>query len=134
MLTLDVEQTVGDFVRQRPTRARVFESLKIDYCCGGKISLRQACTKRGIDLREVLQAILKSDELADADTLVNVDTMGLAQLADHIETTHHAYLRDELPRLDTMTEKVARVHGDKTTDCPLYARRSSFSKRNSNHT
>lgn len=34
MLTLDPEQTVGDFVRQKPTRARGFESLKIDYCCG----------------------------------------------------------------------------------------------------
>jgi regulator of cell morphogenesis and NO signaling len=118
MLTLNAEQTVGDFVRQKPTRARVFESLKIDYCCGGQISLSQACRKRGIEVGEVLQAIHKSDELADADTLVNVDTMGLAQLADHIETTHHAYLRDELPRLDTMTEKVARVHGDKDDRLP----------------
>ncbi|QDV86197.1 hemerythrin domain-containing protein [Stieleria magnilauensis] len=39
--------------------------------------------------------------------------MSLTELADHIETTHHAYLREELPRLDFMTEKVARVHGDK---------------------
>ena len=58
MLTLDPEQTVGDFVRQKPTRARVFESLKIDYCCGGKVSLVRACEKRGIDVGEVLQAII----------------------------------------------------------------------------
>lgn len=39
--------------------------------------------------------------------------MMLTELADHIEQTHHAYLRKELPRLEWMTEKVARVHGDK---------------------
>jgi regulator of cell morphogenesis and NO signaling len=124
MITLDPEQTVGDFVRQKPTRARVFESLKIDYCCGGKVSLVRACEKRGIDVGEVLQAISTNDEQADLDTLVDVDSMGLTELADHIEATHHAYLREELPRLDAMTEKVARVHGDK--DERLFRMRQAF--------
>jgi regulator of cell morphogenesis and NO signaling len=124
MLTLDPEQTVGDFVRQKPARARVFESLQIDYCCGGKVPLVQACEKRGISMGEVLQAISLSDELADSGTLVDVDSMGLTELADHIESTHHAYLRDELPRLDLMTEKVSRVHGDK--DERLFRMRQAF--------
>lgn len=124
MLTLDPEQPVGDFVRQKPTCARIFESLKIDYCCGGKISLLRACEKRGIDVAAVLQAINASDEFADTDTLVDVDAMGLTELADHIEATHHAYLRTELPRLDFMTEKVARVHGDK--DERLHSMRDAF--------
>jgi regulator of cell morphogenesis and NO signaling len=124
MITLDPEQSVGEFVRQKPTRARVFESLKIDYCCGGKVSLVRACEKRGIEVGEVLQAISTNDEQADLGTLVDVDTMALTELADHIEATHHAYLREELPRLDAMTEKVARVHGDK--DERLYKMRQAF--------
>ncbi len=124
MITLDPEQTVGDFVRQKPTRARVFESLKIDYCCGGKVSLVRACEKRGIDVGQVLQAISTNDEQADTGTLVNVDSMGLTELANHIEATHHAYLREEFPRLDFMTEKVARVHGDK--DERLFKMRQAF--------
>jgi regulator of cell morphogenesis and NO signaling len=40
-------------------------------------------------------------------------TMTLSELADHIEATHHAYLRVELPRLATMAQRVAKVHGDK---------------------
>jgi regulator of cell morphogenesis and NO signaling len=113
MLTLDPEQSVGDIVRLKPARARVFESLKIDYCCGGKVSLAQACEKRGIEAHVVLQAILERDEQADSSMLVDVDSMGLSELADHIEAAHHAYLREELPRLDFMTEKVSRVHGEK---------------------
>lgn len=124
MTTLDPEQTVGNFVRQKPTRARVFESLKIDYCCGGKVSLVRACEKRGIEVGEVLQAIITNDEQADLGTLVDVDSMALTELANHIEATHHAYLREELPRLDAMTEKVARVHGDK--DGRLYKMRQAF--------
>jgi len=49
MTTLDSTATVGSFVRKKPTRERVFESLKIDYCCGGKIPLAHACEKKGID-------------------------------------------------------------------------------------
>jgi len=32
--------------------------------------------------------------------------MSLTELADHIEQTHHVYLRSELPRLAAMTGEV----------------------------
>ncbi|QEF97786.1 Iron-sulfur cluster repair protein YtfE [Stieleria maiorica] len=112
MLTLDPNQTVGDFVRQSPSLARVFERLNIDYCCGGKVTLARACEKRGIDTADVLQQLDKCNADAQTDRFVDADGMTLTELADHIESTHHAYLKEELPRLDLMTEKVARVHGD----------------------
>ena len=43
--------------------------------------------------------------------ITDATAMSLTELADHIEQTHHAYLRAELPRIDAMTEKVATVHG-----------------------
>jgi len=124
MQTLNPEQTVGDFVRQKPTRARVFESLKIDYCCGGKISLNRACERRGVSVDDVVSQIEASDAAAERNDLVDADAMALTELADHIEATHHAYLREELPRLDFMTEKVSRVHGDK--DARLFKMREAF--------
>lgn len=124
MLTLDPNQTVGDFVRQNPNRARVFESLKIDYCCGGKISLSRACEKRGINAEAVLEQIQACDAANEPTELVDVDSMTLTELADHIQATHHAYLKEELPRLEFMTEKVSRVHGDK--DARLYRMREAF--------
>lgn len=124
MQTLDPSATVGSFVRQKPGRARVFESLKIDYCCGGKIPLAQACDKKGIDAAEVIQQIEASDAASENCDLPDADSMTLTELADHIEATHHAYLREELPRLDFMTEKVSRVHGDK--DVRLFKMREAF--------
>ena len=111
MTTLNTQTTVGDLVRQQPSRSRVFENLKIDYCCGGKIPLAQACAKHGLDVDDVLKQLQDAADVSD--NCVDVDSMTLAELADHVEQTHHAYLRVELPRLDQMTEKVARVHGDK---------------------
>ena len=40
-------------------------------------------------------------------------SMPLDKLADHIEATHHAHLLNELPRLQRMASRVAKVHGDK---------------------
>ena len=114
MTTLTPQSTVGDLVRAQPNRARVFERLKIDYCCGGKLPLADACAKVGVDLDDVLQQIQQADATADPSgaDLIDADTMTLTDLADHIEQTHHAYLRDELPRLDFMTDKVFKVHGE----------------------
>ncbi|MDP0496514.1 MAG: iron-sulfur cluster repair di-iron protein [Verrucomicrobiota bacterium JB024] len=110
MTNLNVQTTVGELVRERPARSRVFEQHRIDYCCGGKRPLAEVCAERGLDLDKILSELQASDQ---ADTrLVDADAMGLAELADHIVATHHAYLREEMPRLDFMTRKVAAVHGD----------------------
>jgi len=55
---------------------------------------------------------------------IDLATISLAALTDHLEQTHHAYLRSELSRLDEMTKKVAAVHGEK--DPRLYQLRETF--------
>lgn len=111
MLSSPLIQTVGELVRENPARSRVFEQFSIDYCCGGKVPLREACRDRGLDPDRVAADLARVDA-EPAPSSVDPASMGLAALADHIEATHHAYLREELPRLDVMTKKVAQVHGD----------------------
>lgn len=113
MTTIDTQTTVGQLVRENPGRARVFESHRIDYCCGGKIPLSDACRRREVDPDVIVEQLRQCDATRSDQTVTDADAMSLTELADHIEQTHHAYLREELPRLDVMTEKVARVHGDK---------------------
>ena len=112
MQTLNANTTVGDFVRENPNRARVFATLQIDYCYGGKVPLEQACKKQGLEPSAVLSQLEQCDQSGRSDSMVAADSMTLTELADHIEATHHAYLKEELPRLDFMTEKVAWVHGE----------------------
>ncbi|TWU33930.1 iron-sulfur cluster repair di-iron protein [Novipirellula artificiosorum] len=119
------DTAVGELVRQRPQRSRVFEQFGVDYCCGGKVSLRQACEKKNVNLDEVCENLKTCDQAPDrSEGLVDADLMTLTELANHIESTHHAYLKEEIPRLEWMTEKVARVHGEK--DERLHALRKAF--------
>jgi regulator of cell morphogenesis and NO signaling len=111
MNTMTVETTVGELVRAVPARSRVFENLGIDYCCGGKKPLTEVCRAKGLDPATVVAMLSALDATSD-DTLADPDRMTLVELCDHIERAHHDYLRDELPRLDFMTRKVAAVHGD----------------------
>lgn len=106
------ESTVGELVAARPLLARVFEKLGIDYCCGGKQTLAAVCARRGLDLATTL-AVLESAgaALASAPAEVDAAAMGQIELADHIEAVHHAYLKEELPRLVEMADRVALKHG-----------------------
>lgn len=105
------DSTVGDIVAAHPSIARLFEHLGIDYCCGGKQPLAEACAEKNLDFRTTL-ALLESASTAlnTTSTEVNAAAMSLTQLADHIETTHHAYLKTEMPRLMELAVKVANAH------------------------
>jgi regulator of cell morphogenesis and NO signaling len=109
MTTASLSRTVGDLVAERPSRARIFERFGIDYCCGGKLSLDQACAKKAVDRDRVLAELAAADAAPAPER--NWVGVPLAELADHIEATHHAMLKQELPRLSAMTRKVAKVHG-----------------------
>lgn len=109
--TITAQNTVGEAVTQHPGLARVFEIARIDYCCGGKRILAEVCQEKGIDPQEFLSALKDAAETNQDGTEVDAGAMSLTELADHIEKSHHDYLRSELPRLDRITERVANVHG-----------------------
>jgi len=108
MAMVDTQRTVGELVRELPSRSRVFERLGIDYCCGGKASLQEACAARGLEVSAVLEELQQTPP-AEGET--DWSRASLTDLTEHIEATHHAYLRRELPRLQTLLAKVEQVHG-----------------------
>lgn len=103
--------TVGEMVAADYRRAEVFRKFGIDYCCGGKRTVEEACRKKGIDPDTVKK------ELADAGTRggsIHQDYNRWQPdfLADYIVATHHRYVTESLPMLYELSAKVARVHGD----------------------
>ena len=50
---------VGELVRQRSDRARFFERMGIDYCCGGLKSLAAACLDKGLVLDRITRELVK---------------------------------------------------------------------------
>ena len=111
MKNITTETPVGELFRAFPARSRIFENLGIDYCCGGKKSLAEACQAKKLDPATVV-AMLSALDNGGKEVQADPDTLTLTELCDHIDRVHHGYLREELPRLDFMTKKVAATHGD----------------------
>lgn len=108
MTTIDPQQTLADMVLRQPELAAPMEKFGLDYCCGGNIALVDAVSEAGLDLQEVLDSFSATEKRqGDQDW----NTLTLKELADHIESTHHAYLHEELPRLCALAEKVEMAHG-----------------------
>jgi regulator of cell morphogenesis and NO signaling len=121
-----LDTRIDALLRKDPSLSRVFETLGLDYCCSGAQTLGQACLAKGLDLGKV-GAILAKHAGASANSNPAsgpASGLGLAELADHIEEVHHAFLRREIPRLLAITEKVARVHG--ASDPRLVGIRDAF--------
>lgn len=110
------ETPVGILVAERPARADVLDRFGIDYCCGGKLSVRWYCNKKGLDADEVLQAIAEADAAPAASLQKDWQGASLAELVAHVVGTHHAYLHRQMPRIGALLEKVARRHGETHTE------------------
>lgn len=113
MNAFQVNDTVGDVVARCPALTHAFEKAGIDYCCGGKKSLDKVCREKGLDSQAFLVTLEESAQTSSEESVVDAAAMSLIELVDHIEQTHHAYLRSEFPRLEGMTKKVASIHGEK---------------------
>lgn len=108
---ISTSATVGSIVAARPGLARIFESVGIDYCCGGKRSLADACAAKDLDPVTFVVLLKATAKLPAGAPAVDVNTMTLIALADHIEQTHHRYLQTELPVLVEKADRVAAKHG-----------------------
>lgn len=106
------ETPVGRIVAEHPDTARVFELVGIDYCCDGHQTLADACEQNGTDPDALLAALLAVRPAAGETPGRSWINASLTELVDHIESTHHEYLRRELPRLAEIVDTVARVHAD----------------------
>ena len=110
-MSYTVQTQVGQFVADMPGRFRIFQDRGIDFCCGGKQPLAQACSEKGINAGELLQDLVAYQPRAEDAAGLTGKTM--AEICDQIEATHHAYLRDVMPRLSVMAAKVVAAHGSR---------------------
>lgn len=100
------DRPIGEIAVQRPGSTAIFRKFKLDYCCGGDVSLAAAVVRRGVDLEEVereLAAIVPSPGEPPAET---------GDLIDHVLSRFHDTHRRELPELIILARKVERVHAD----------------------
>ncbi|WP_266202986.1 iron-sulfur cluster repair di-iron protein [Pontibacter kalidii] len=111
-LTPEEGETVGELVAKDFRKAQVFKKYGIDFCCGGKKSVKQVCAEKGISQDELEAELLAMDE-AEKAREAEYDKWDLGFLADYIVNMHHTYVRESIPALYEYTTKIARVHGSR---------------------
>ena len=114
MSSISHEMTLAEIVTRFPATARVLEGHELDYCCGGQRSLADACQNSHVDLSVVTEELkAASQNIPHSECGNECSRMTLTELCEHIEFTHHRYLRSELPRLQSLLEKVVFAHGER---------------------
>lgn len=113
-MNVSLDQTVRELALESPTAAGVFEKMGIDYCCGGKKTLAQACSAAGVEAGNVVSALNAAESArAGAGNTIDWKSAPLAELIRHIQVTHHEYTRKTIARLGPLFDKVCAAHGEK---------------------
>jgi regulator of cell morphogenesis and NO signaling len=107
----DATKTVREFAVELPQAIRLFEKLGIDYCCGGGKPLVEACAQAKIAVDDVLRQLKENEKQAPAE--IDWSTASLAEVIDFIVARHHTYVKQELPRLEQLLNKVFGKHSEK---------------------
>lgn len=111
-----LDQSLGSIACDIPGATRVFHRHRLDFCCGGGKSLREAAARKGLDADQVaseLQALTACPGLGR-----DWRQASSADLIDHILHRFHDRHRIQLPELVRLARRVEQVHGDRP-DCPV---------------
>lgn len=111
-MTISPTAKVRDVALELPQATRVFEKLKIDYCCGGEKPLVEACATAGIEVENLERMLVEAGQAAgEANGSLDFQKATLTDLVDHILERHHVYTKEEMVRLGALIEKVIGAHG-----------------------
>lgn len=109
-MNLATVKTVSEMALEIPGATRVFEKMGIDYCCGGKRSLEDACASAGVKFEDVQLELTAASHTQESE--VSFQTASLEDLINHVVGKHHSFARLEIDRLNALMEKVCTVHGE----------------------
>lgn len=104
-----LDTSVGKIARLLPGATAVFHAHQLDFCCGGKDSLRRAATERQLDAYEIAQELQALQHESPTETQWNNATNH--ELIDFILERYHDVHRQQLPELIRLAARVEYVHG-----------------------
>jgi len=119
-------KTVGQLVAGDYRHASVLRKHGLDFCCGGNISLTEACEEKGLNTDEIQKELVENIERSEYSEFDNCGDMPLDQLANYILDKHHAYVKKAVPELEAYLNRVVSVHGQAHPE--LQNIKSSFEK------
>ncbi len=116
--------TVAQVALRFPKSLAILQRHHLDFCCGGHESLLAACAAHELDPDRLWDELAKS---SDAETdVVSADALDTDQVIKVIVEKHHHYVRQAVPEIQLLLEKVCSAHGEANTS--LLVLRSDFKR------
>lgn len=109
--SVDEGQTVGEIAAADVRKAEVFKKYGIDFCCGGKKTLKQACQDLRLDLDKIEEEVKAAQTTVESKPFFDFNRWDADFLADYIYNEHHLYYYRQNPVLCGLLEKVVNHHG-----------------------
>ncbi len=106
------DETIGQIAAKDLRKAQIFKKYGLDFCCGGKKTVKEACAEKGLDVTKIEQELQQPD-LRTSSRPLPYNDWSLDFLIDYILNTHHSYIRKNLPDIRAYAEKVLLVHGNR---------------------
>lgn len=108
---INIDTTMGNFVSNYPKSRMVFEQFDLDYCCGGNMNIKMALKEKNIDVEKFTEELRRSISSKEKDSEKTWINESLTDIIKHIEKKHHGFLKEKLPYVDSLIEKLIIVHG-----------------------
>lgn len=115
MSTFTENTLVSDIAKQLPLSTDLFREFRIDFCCGGQVSLQEAVKKNELDIDKDLQKLADIKKKRAGREGSDPATYGNRRLVAYIQEKYHDELRQEIPNLRAFIDKVVLVHGERDT-------------------
>jgi len=106
------QKQIGEFVAEDFRTAAIFSKHKIDFCCNGGRTIKEACEKKGIDANMILDELYSVLNTSTTQT-IDYKSWPLDLLVEYIEKKHHRYVEEKIPVLLQFLNKLCRVHGER---------------------
>ena len=109
---MEENQIIGELVAKDYRTASVFKKYSIDFCCQGNRTIEEACEKKNIDTKKVLEDLVAMME-SKSESTTDYQSWPLDLLADYIEKKHHRYVQEKTLEIQPYLDKICKVHGER---------------------
>jgi len=115
------QETIGELAARDLRKAAKLRELGIDFCCGGKKTVKEAIGEIGLT-EEAFNKAMEEEVSNQTAQNLNFNDWDMGFLADYISNVHHQYIRKNGPLIIELAQKVAGRHGAQHPELPPLAR------------
>ncbi|HEY9364167.1 MAG TPA: DUF542 domain-containing protein [Chitinophagaceae bacterium] len=105
--------TILEIVRRDYRTADVFKKHGINFCCGGQVSLQEACLARNIDCKIVEEDLSAATRNIHLPNALQFSEWKIDFLIDYIINVHHAYVNTTVAPLQASLVSFVDNHKNK---------------------